>query len=330
MKRIFGQKTTKPWGKMGDFAAVMTGPTRAHKDRALGRNLMYDDRVPASRAGQFYRQAKQPGTEAEFTTALDDYLIEQVRPYPAKTFLAKGNRINLAARGPEFLARVLDVSGLPLRDLLRHGRGLGIREWRLIDETELVTDTGIDKVLTEWLSAGGTRSTFIDALLKALNSNRRETAHNPSWVADWDGFLRNTDGTAESWLEAVGVPRPVHPRWIVVLRYRSAGIQLARPTQLEAGTYSYHFPSPRFLKSHLGGHSMSLSGSRGSPLGMVAEFIHEEIDHDLTHWDAAGSLCEKTLRAVGQDLPRYRRRHYRHLKNVYGTARISKWMPKYL
>jgi hypothetical protein len=74
----------------------------------------------------------------------------------------------------------------------------------------------------------------------------------------------------------------------------------------------------------LGGHPMDLAPGGEGPL--LPEFIHEQVEHTIAQWDAAGGRCEKTTRATAVDIAGARRQHHERLVATYGVA-VTQWMP---
>lgn len=124
----------------------------------------------------------------------------------------------------------------------------------------------------------------------------------------------------ERWVSALGVYKPVHPRWFLLLKYtvREAGT-VARPTQLDAGWGAYHFPSPPRAPLPLGGHPMDL---RLSPpaTSVLPEFVHKQIRHTLRHWSDGGRHIGRTSAPSGGTLVAVRLTHHELLTRVYGPS----------
>jgi hypothetical protein len=116
---------------------------------------------------------------------------------------------------------------------------------------------------------------------------------------------------------------------LLVLRYRaspkaSPGLDVYRPTQLEAGDFPFHFPSPDCAERRMGGHPVNF-GLGLSDL-LVSEFIHREIRFHYEHWRDAGDLLERADSVNYGHLMGYRRRHYLVLKQEYGEENVENWM----
>jgi hypothetical protein len=124
----------------------------------------------------------------------------------------------------------------------------------------------------------------------------------------------------------MGMPRPSGQRWLVLLCYtvEEAG-NLVRPTQLDAGWCAHHFPSPPQAKLRKGGHPMDLHEAEQihKPL---SEFIHQQIEHKITHWTAAGEMLEQTSGPTMDRLREQRIMHHRRLIREYKEG-VARWMP---
>jgi hypothetical protein len=135
-------------------------------------------------------------------------------------------------------------------------------------------------------------------------------------------------------LQAVGVVRDTQV-WVAVVQYPVAttyrDIQLFRPTQLEAGSYPYHFPSPPQAELAKGGFTMFLNQpapeKRYIQPALVSEYVHAQVDFTIKNWRSAGGLVDVTKRPVAGALQDQRRRHWELLGTRYGPTLISEWMP---
>jgi hypothetical protein len=95
------------------------------------------------------------------------------------------------------------------------------------------------------------------------------------------------------------------------MKNRARQIRLFRPTQLNAGWYAHHFPSPPQATVEMGGHTMFLGHDDGrvtSPPA-VSEFLHQQVDFRIGNWTAGGSLLGFTGRPIKGLLDRQRRQH---------------------
>lgn len=115
------------------------------------------------------------------------------------------------------------------------------------------------------------------------------------------------------------------PRWVMPLRYkvREAGT-IARPTQLDADWYAYHFPSPPQTPLAMGGHPMDLGSPKAAQL--LPEYIHKQIGHKIDHWIDSGKKIGKTTQAVTANLADMRRAHHELLVSRHGPDVLG-WMP---
>ena len=152
---------------------------------------------------------------------------------------------------------------------------------------------------------------------------------NPIWAANWPHFeIAGVRRPPSAWSESVGLPCSPAPEWLMLLRYSSKDLQIYRPTQLEAGSFAYHFPSPPCAECDIGGHPMNLEPSAIWSGMLISEFVHAEIPFTTEHWEAAGSQLGCTPLSSRYDaLMAYRRRHHAMLCDEYTQQAIRSWMP---
>ncbi len=241
------------------------------------------------------------------------------------------------------LANVLDLSGLDaVYRFARDNAGTDRASRKVFNDYPTRTEP---RVIAEWLDghlgAGTTaherQTSFIRETLKALNRRREMVGlFQPVWATKWESLRqRIAGGRTESWLEANGLGRDDPRRWVVVLVYPVEAVQwLARPTQLDAGWYKYHFPSPPCVPAATGGHPMDLQ-THPCPEKLLPEFVHEQTVYQYEHWDdpvrerlsnrLIGCTAERTFDALEVQ----RRNHYRLLVSSYRkiSTKITQWMP---
>ena len=331
--KLFGRLASTELADLAALAASLVGTGNDH-DRAAAINFIHDRRVSETRAAHFLQWCRESGNAADLVLAAEEYLREQVHKNPNATFLHEdnGNNVVETANGSiaddEPLATVLDLTGLAA--VLRAGRLAGLPDLQTLPAAATITDEQINQFYEDRLRNPDpeVRDRTVDAILHAVYLSER----HPTWAARWNGFMDRIDATPESWLEAVGVPRATFPRWILVLRYTAGEAQqLVRPTQLEAGWFGYHFPSPPAGSADAGGHAMSLGERDGNVrLPILPEFIHARMWFRFRHWKAAGRMCGVTTRVVGplDRLAAKRADHYEDLVAEYGSEAISEWLTK--
>ncbi|MBI1786386.1 MAG: hypothetical protein HYR60_02400 [Acidobacteria bacterium] len=323
----------------GYGAALAAWRVSAFTDmRAMARNLMHDHRVSPEREADFDAFGGRPRSAEAIRRAITDYFQERIRVQKKPAFLDEATNLgnivfgSAEVRDPLLsdyeLARVVDLTGLDR--VFSEARRGGMAQFQGFTQ-ETAADSegrGTNRFLEPWLTTGPERAEeFIEAVLQAMNRFRRTTPHHPSWTTGWLAFRDYIDAGAERWLELVGVPKSVFPRWLIVLRYTvgEAGT-VVRPTQLDAGWNAFHFPSPPQAARNVGGHPMDLRTSPPAN-GLIPEFIHEQIDHRMEHWIRAGGLSGATARVVDGDLASLRRTHHRLLVRSYGTE-VLRRMPE--
>lgn len=337
MRVLFGREPTDDMGPLYRLARKMAG-SEDEKIRALGLNLLYDHRIGEERGRAFLRLANgavESGDVQTLMDALRAYRTTWIARLPDETFAhPQDNRENhvfdlAPERGldPDLeLAHVCNISAklAQIRDpaarqrVARLGFGRGAREVSAVLET---------------LRGDAVRQRrFVEGFLQALELNRQTAPWHPVWAAGWDEFEQAIDpGRPESWMEAVGLQSPGEPQWLLVLRYRVAEARkLYRPTQLEAGSYAWHFPSPQCSWPPLrGGHPINLGNARTAVRNhrLLSEFVHAEIEFKPEHWERAGSLLSPTNGPTPGILMEHRRIHYFQLCEAYRRDEVRQWMP---
>ena len=308
--------------------------------RAAARNVMHDHRVGLKREGAFQQCMV---SEPKLINTLREYYRKHVRSlnphfldpeFNQDNFVA-GVRIKVDEKDPNTpLIRVLNLS----RE--REAFQWGAREWGdrrnnlFLDIANARNDGGLHAAIGRQLSAD--TETFLrawfdmcEARRKALRVSGTGKTEGPVWVTFAKCFLRDVDPGKDGpdrWFEVVGVHPDTAPVWAVILCYplRAAGT-LARPTILDAGGYSYHFPSPPLAELGEGGFMMDLRPDP-APEQLRNEFIHQTIDFKFDHWTAAGSRYGETTRAGLDGIDQQREVHHALLERSYNGVRS--WMPQ--
>ncbi|MFM9959867.1 MAG: hypothetical protein ACKV2Q_01425 [Planctomycetaceae bacterium] len=296
----------------------------------MSRNLMHDHRVTPTREAAFDRFVVQrPVTTAVLQQAIVDYFHAKVRDRKRPDYVyAAVNDANLltgTATGRHSinkdvqLVRVLDLNGL--------GQ---VFTWAKLRKEKWFTsfpDSYDERMVATWLDARMQGrpilrvDAFVGAILAAMNAYRRVKPYQPTWATTHEAFATHVAEGPDRWLEVLGMTRPTSPRWLILLKYpiREAGT-LCRPTQLDAGWYAYHFPSPPQTPLEVGGHAMDLRTSP-SAASLLPEFIHSQIDHELRHKINIG----RTTRVNAGALADQRQYHHQLLAAEYGPG-VYTWM----
>jgi hypothetical protein len=154
---------------------------------------------------------------------------------------------------------------------------------------------------------------------------------NPAWVTLWEPWRRRVGLTADDWCNAVGLAKGMRqmPTWVVPLMYPVwRAKRLIRPTQLEAGWYGRHFPTPPSCTASSGGRVVEGRESVFSAKDYRAlpEFIHAPVELVVQDWIATGMPVLPLSGIVGDatDLKRDRDGHWTSLRREF--ASVDDWM----
>ena len=311
----------------------------------MARNLLSEHRLPAERFERFARDAGDLVSFPDIQKAIEDHystcvqpkfpegLKEEMRPVPAYRW--PENQANAVNSPPELLGTVLDLTSSRLRLVYRTASSkFKSRYFRGFADT-MPTRVQINDFFQEHLADVAAREDFLDELFRIVARYRKEEQDRvfPTWAAEWTSlqpFLTSSDPS--NWFRAVGVYKE-EPVWVVVVCYRASErkVQLFRPTQLDAGWYVHHFPSPPQAELRKGGHTMYLGQHSGSVISPppVSEFVHEQVDFDVKDWIAGGRLAGFTREPVRGFLEQQRMDHLHFLQTIYGEG-VSSWMPNCL
>jgi hypothetical protein len=346
---VFGRysSTGHPYDPMLDDCSGCGLP----HDMAMAENIRHDHRVSREREEWFDELSGSPrGRRQDLEDGMTDYFKDWIRTRDqdpdyileklnGENILVGGIMNRRSFKGTIPLGRVLDLNGLrqPFSvavqaavDGLLPGPELE-RLRRFVEEVRVLNTEEqfggfLDRQLDERRS-GLERQEFLSDLLLALNVAARERPFQPCWVTLWSDLEPHLrEDSPEEWAEALGVVLHQADRWLIVLRYTiDDAAMLVRPTQLEAGWWGYHFPSPQHAPVSSGGHPVDL-GINDPFAPLVREYIHSRIDYDVRQWIVAGRRLRRTTRATACDLQERRRNHYRRLMETYGEDATRSWM----
>lgn len=308
----------------------------------MARNLLCEHRLSAERFVAFSSLAGPLTAFDRVQQALEEYQTAEVRPLitsglqPAYARAAnENNAVELPAGS--HIGAVLDLTRLG-RVYAEAKATFKAPEFRSYAVTDPRNYSQVNEFLAERLNDPANRDPFLKALFRACARYRKriEEQVHPVWAAEWESLRPFLDPDQPArWLRAVGVPRE-NPVWLAVLRYpvanRKRAIKLFRPTQLDAGWYAHHFPSPPQAVLSSGGHTMflreSVHGDNEEVNGLVSEFLHEQIDFTIGDWRRGGRLVAFTHQAVTGVLEEQRKVHWLLLQSFYGAVGVHGWMPE--
>lgn len=305
------------------------------EERAMARNLMHDHRISKAREQEFDRLVDRPCNTVNLQRAIKKYFEKKVRTRTLPDYVYKRvNANNLLTGKDEILpyihkdvklVRVLDLNGL--RRVFQWAKSK--RRWG--ESFEKFPRRPNDATIAKWLdeklqgSIENQIERFVGTVLDVMNDYRREHPYQPTWATTWTAFEPYLEDEPDRWLQVLGMAK-VPPRWLILLKYtvREAGT-IARPTQLDAGWYAYHFPSPPQAPLGVGGHPMDLRISRKLRC-LLPEYIHKQISHPLEHWKDVGSRIGRATAPNLEALAEQRKVHHELLTTRYGKE-VCNWMP---
>jgi hypothetical protein len=307
----------------------------------MARNVLSEHRLSDERFARFCALAGDMAAFDQVQAALESYQTAEVRPLirdglePA--YARADNASNAAVLPPRtYLATVLDLTRLG-RVYAEARASFRLPQFDLYAVTDPRDSAQINAFLAPRLDDPDGREPFLRAVFRAmaLYRRRKEDRVHPTWVAEWSSLQPFLDPVRPwRWLQAVGVPRE-NPVWRAVLRYPAENkrrkVQCFRPSQLDAGWYAHHFPSPPQAAVPVGGHTMFLDQlDERETEALVSEFLHAQIDFTIANWRAGGRLVGYTGRPVGGRLEEERREHWMLLQRSYESGRVRDWMPECL
>lgn len=328
--RIFGQSSGTALVPLAQGMAIMRS-----RYPFLAKNVEVDDRVSIERALHFAETMRELLLKKGLEPALVHYAISTLRSRPEDTYLSRAvNGLNLLsdrARYPQFLCHVLSLNALA-RYLAQEDMGwkYGFPGLNSVTASQISASgvERIDQVLNgELANVDDTprRVRLVTALLTYHADQAERNQLRPAWAADWERFEAACENrnNPDRWTSLVGVYRK-GGCWLIVLKYPSSKVgQLVRPTQLDAGAYDYHFPSPGSVSCDSGGASMNLD--EPDPVEPLREFVHRPIRFDLSNWEAAGWRLDRQRGANSNGLQRIRERHLGNLRLAHGGDLIDRW-----
>jgi hypothetical protein len=312
--------------------------------RAMACNFLAEDRLPIAR---FNAVKSRIGAFADFAAMkekIDDYYFSEVRPTVKSGRVPDYLRAENASNEVNFpvgtdLATVLDLTGLgqvyfrAKQDFGSHSvEGLesdgptlsevfrGLSNKASLDEINRFLASKFDGV-----SNRETMAAILDALRLARNfpskEGKNETLIFHTWAATWNSLQPFLSDRPDAWLQAVGVPKQ-EARWVAVIRYPASRTKVFKPTQIDAGWFTAHFPTPPEVHC---GHTMHLTHPVEPP-SLVAEYIHQQIDFRVDDW---AGFVGPTSGPVHAKLLESRENHWNLLQSHYGGPEILKWMPRF-
>lgn len=326
-------------------------------EAAVAVNLMYDCRVSPAREAAFDALVSTPPTADSLQVALTHYQLTNVQkrklPHYVYEALNAGNLLNgrvgvlPAVKSSVQLVRVLDLNGLwkVFQWAQTEGEFKYPGRWGKTFDTFPTSysplaeggggeDEDKDPLMKylKWKMEGRSVEDFVVNVLDLLDVFGRgeKNPFQPTWATTWAAFEPYAAEGPDRWHQVLGMDKP-GSRWLVLLKYtvQEAGT-VARPTQLDAGWYDSHFPSPPDCPRSEGGHPMDLSASPDildRPL--LPEYVHKQIHHLPGHWTSLAPQYKNYGRTTARPLPplpAQRLAHHERLQRRYGRASVCGWM----
>ncbi len=308
-------------------------------ERAMARNLLVEHRVSQGRFDSFASRITVPTPDPLTLRHIQDALFSHQNDvrvtlasklHPAYE-LPHNNGNRIANKPGLELCTVIDLTAFaPV--FVEAGKALGLKQFRNFDTTASGDEEGwqqVNSLLSDGLSDPAVRDEFMSAVLTAISWYRQnvETKIRPTWAAEWTSIQPYLNpANPGRWLQSVGVPKE-RSIWLALVRYTLApNVKLYRPTQLDAGWYAHHFPSPPQSAPEKGGFTMDLrDGEPETTEDLVTEYIHRQIDFTLDHWKASGSLVGFVPAPdQAKALHRLRERHWVKLSQRFQG--VTAWM----
>ena len=310
----------------------MQMPSSSRSHRAISGNLLSEHRVSESRFHSFAAHViAAPDNSIDLSaieSAVTAYQRQRVTvPRSAQpAYEASDNDNNRIAPDPSReLCSVIDLTRTA--GVYEEARLEGLDGFARFDASP-GDRAAVNLFLQDEFAARG--APFIGDVFRALRWYRlaRRNVLYPFWAADWKSIAAYLNPPSPNrWLDAVGVAKDA-PVFLAVVRYRLPDdVALYRPTQLDAGWYVYHFPSPPGPLPVAGGFTMDLHAASAPGQQLVEEYVHREIDFAVGDWLGAGELAGlATAFAAANNLDTLRSRHWDRLSEKY--APLDSWMKK--
>jgi hypothetical protein len=295
---------------------------------AIARNVQFDHRVSMKRQSKLNGYFKSPFNSLSLRNAIDKYFDKEIRELRNPAFLDESENGDNIVHGGRSNKSVFDEH-LPLATMLNLN-GLG---WEYQKGPENIWPefgnfpaVGDDSERLRWLDeklrgkSDEDQRTFVNRVLERLKESRKTEAFQPVWVTFWDSFEPYFEAGPDRWCEIIGRQTFLDAVWIVVLSYTvSEAGTLVRPTQLEARTNGWHFPSPPPRPVVDGGCAMDLGTTPTTD--PIPEYVHQQIDLHPHYIRAVGRTSYRTAGRLRQN-----RIDHRRLLDQ-GFSGLANWMP---
>ncbi len=280
MPVLFGREIEPDFQDLAHLLQQMEQGEQNPSLRALAANLQLDHRITPDHARRFLQLWREECKAAIPSLAVSNAIRkyrEEARTSPHTTFLSPENARNFLPPGDkrysEPFVTVLSVASVFF--LARKDGLLTPDEERLLPRTPTAAD-----YRSAFSSRGETE--FVKLVLAIRNRLRR----SPVWAARFSAFAESAHPRQPvTWKHSVGLDVRRSADCIILCYYHvPTGVQLVRPSQLDAGDNPLHYPSPANWRLHHGGCCM-IAGQLTLPdPPLVQELIHQDLPFSVDHW----------------------------------------------
>jgi hypothetical protein len=171
------------------------------------------------------------------------------------------------------------------------------------------------------------------SVIHLLSIRHRIEPFEPTWAFPWEELRQIVlekqgksieELSPEEWCESVGICAAPGD-WIAIMKYPfKASNRLIRPTQLDAGRHSFHFPSPMSVSTPCCGHPVWLAHPPDSAKTfLLQEYIHQTLPVQPEDVVAVKKIHRKTPSQSGS-LKQWRKEHWLAMQKKF--ADLESWM----
>jgi hypothetical protein len=350
---IFGRNTAKEHRQLGPVCDEILHTTDSTADdRAFAWNLIHEQRVGEDWGEHWFHEYGKPISPGDLSDALtayqNDLRTQALKRYADLEILAE----NVARGGltgvPEpadLLIQVTDLWSPGARLIWEYGVNNEIGKLGEVGRFDRNAETPpplIEAILKKatvddqlWLMEAffTSQRAYLSAAGERWMHGETMAAPGPFWVTLATPWRKRVSQSPMDWCESVGLIKDSSkiPAWMMVVQYPVRRAEpLICPTQLEAGWYGRHFPTPPGCPKTKGGRVVEGRAEVFSKVDYRAlpEYLHAPIHLFVQDWLTAELPILPVTRTVGNliDLERDRAAHWKALCDEF--AGTGGWMPR--